>query len=63
MDKRIRFVTKEEFNARREREFMALSPGERFQWFLRSFDGRVSEVPSANERRGNYIIRKKDAHR
>jgi hypothetical protein len=61
MDKRIRFETKEEANARREREFMALSPGERFQWFLRSFDGRVSHGLSANERKGNFIIRKKDA--
>ncbi len=57
-DDRIRFETKEESNARREREFLALTPGERFQWFLRSFDERHD--PNAKERpTKNFVIRKK----
>ncbi len=57
MDPRIRFETKEESNARREREFMALTPSERFMWFLRSFP---PIDPSAPERpTKNYVIRKK----
>lgn len=63
MDKRIRFETKEEANARREREFMALSPEERLAWFLRSFDERPPQDPEAVERKGNFIVRKKDALR
>jgi len=63
MDKGIRFETKEESNARREREFMALTPHERLQWFLRSFDGRENEDPGTAEQKGNFIIRKKVAPR
>ncbi|MBX2971838.1 MAG: hypothetical protein KF797_01945 [Flavobacteriales bacterium] len=63
MDKRIRFETKEEANARREREFMALTPGERFQWFLRSFDGRPAADPEIARRKGNFILTKKDVPR
>ena len=55
MDKRIRFETKEESNARREKEFLALTPSERFQWFLRSFNGRVQEDRPTD----NFVIRKK----
>ena len=56
-DDRIRFETKAESNARREREFLALTPGERFQWFLRSFDERYD--PIAKERpTKNFVIRK-----
>ena len=58
MDKRIRFETKEESNARREREFLALSPAERVLWFLRSFNGRGPVVPEDRSR--HFIIRKKD---
>lgn len=57
-DHRIRFETKEESNARREREFLALAPSERFMWFLRSFDERHD--PNAKERpTKNFVIRKK----
>lgn len=34
----LRFVTKEESNARREQEFLALSPSARLLSLLRSFD-------------------------
>lgn len=57
MDERIRFETKEESNARREREFLALTPSQRFEWFLRSFppiDPNASERPTEN-----FVIRKK----
>jgi hypothetical protein len=50
LDKRIRFETKEEANARCERAFMTLTPHERLQGFLRSFDGRLPEDDSAAER-------------
>ena len=56
MDKRIRFETKEESNARGEREFLALTPSERMQWFLRSLNARVQE----DRRTDNFIIRKRD---
>lgn len=57
MDPRIRFETKEESNARRRAEFLALTPAERFAWFLRSFEGRG---PRENpEHAGNFIIRKR----
>lgn len=59
MDERIRFETKEESNARREREFMALTPHERLRWFLRSFDGRENEEPDRGRRKGNFVIEKK----
>lgn len=59
VDKRIRFETKEESNARRERAFMALTPHERLQWFLRSFDGRLPEDAAASDRKGNFVIRKR----
>ena len=57
MDKRIRFETKEESNARREAEFLAMTPNERFEWFLRSFppiDPNATEPPTEN-----FVIRKK----
>lgn len=58
MDKRIRFGTKEEHNARRERAFLALSPSERLIWFLRSFTRHgSSELVERNV--GNFIIRKR----
>lgn len=58
MDERIRFETKEESTARREREFMALSPHERLQWFLRSFDHRGLQGGQGPDRSGNFIVRK-----
>ncbi len=59
MDQRIRFETKEENNARREREFLALSPAERVMWFLRSFNGRRMDRASEEDKSGNFIIRKR----
>lgn len=60
MDDRIRFETKEESNARREREFLALTPHERFLWFLRSFDGRRSDPDAVDQPTKNFVICKKD---
>ena len=57
MDSRIRFETKEDSNARRERAFLALSPSERLMWFLRSFNGRGTVVPEDRSR--HHVIRKK----
>lgn len=59
MDKRIRFETKEESNARREREFLALTPQERFMWFLRSFDRRGLTARHKPADPGNFVIWKK----
>ncbi|MGV9012709.1 MAG: hypothetical protein ACOH13_08965 [Flavobacteriales bacterium] len=57
-DDRIRFETKEEGNTRRECEFLALTPNERFVWFLRSFDQRID--PNSKERpTKNFVIRKR----
>ena len=59
MDPRIRFETKEESNARREREFLALTPHERFLWFLRSFDRPGFRGRHKLEDKGNFVIQKK----
>jgi len=59
MDNRIRFETKEESNARREREFLALTPHERFMWFLRSFDRPGFKPRESSKNKGNFVIRKK----
>ena len=56
MDPRIRFETKEQSNARRRKAFLALSPAERFAWFLRSFDRRPP-VPRT-EGTGRILIRR-----
>ncbi len=58
MDSRIRFETKEESNARREREFLALPPSDRVMWFLRSFNGQEQAAPKDRSR--HFIIRKKE---
>ena len=42
-DPRIRFETKEQSNERRQREFMALTPNERFIWFLNSFYSKLPD--------------------
>jgi hypothetical protein len=55
----IRFETKAESNARREREFLALSPSERLRSFLRSFDLPHIVVSRASEEKGNLIIRRR----
>ena len=59
MDKRISFGTKDETNAHREREFLALTPHERFLWFLRSFNGRPPTDDTVADAKGNFIIRKR----
>lgn len=56
MDPRIRFETKEQSNARRREAFLALSPAERFAWFLRSFDRRTPM--SRSEGSGRFLIRR-----
>lgn len=58
MDERIRFGTKDELNAERERAFLALEPSERLMWFLRSFSEQVVVDPMAVERKGNFILEK-----
>ncbi len=55
----IRFETKEESNARRVREFLALSPSERLLSFLRSFDMPYVIVSTTTEDKGNFIIRRR----
>ncbi len=59
MDKRIHYGTKEENNARREREFLALTPHERFMWFLRSFDRPPGNAPRKTGNSSNFIVRKR----
>ena len=56
MDERIRFGTKDELNAERERAFLALEPMERLKWFLDSFNGRTAVDPQAVEKKGNFIL-------
>ena len=58
MDPRIRFETKDESNARRERAFLTLSPSERLMWFLRSFNSRAAT--GSEDRSHHFIIRRKD---
>ena len=60
MDARIRFETKDESNARREQAFLALSPNERFEWFLRSFGRHRAGVEKEERSSDNFIIRKRD---
>ena len=60
MDTRISFGTKEESNARREREFLALTPAERFMWFLRSFARKARTAGKApDDDKGNFVIRRR----
>ena len=56
----IRFETKEESNARREREFLALSPAERLLSFLRSFDLPYVVKRLAVDSKDNFIIRRRN---
>ena len=58
MDPRIRFETKEESNARREREFIAMMPGERFALFLRDIELNPPDISETGEAKGNFIIRR-----
>ena len=58
----IDFVTKEENNRRREAEFLTLSPAERLQSFLRSFDSdlfsQFVDPKELGENKGNFCIYK-----
>ena len=63
--KKIFFATKEENNERREKEFLALTPYERFQQVLRSFDSDVFSQyvnpEELGENKGNFCIYKDEA--
>ncbi len=54
----MRFETKEESNLRRRREFMALSPSERFQSFIRlCWDLRkFASLVQRDRAKDNFII-------
>ncbi len=54
----IRFETKEESNARREREFLALTPWERFSLFLRDIALNADPRESHGDRKGNFIVQR-----
>jgi hypothetical protein len=58
-DPRIRFGTKDEHNARREKEFLALSPQERFSLFLQDIVLDPPDPSELGEAKGNFIIEKK----
>ncbi len=55
----VHFATKEENNRRREEEFLALSPGERFELFLKLCSA-MSHFPQGRpaEDKGNFIVDK-----
>lgn len=61
-EKKIYFATKEENNERRKKEFLALSPYERFQQFLRSFDSddfsQYVNPKELGEKKGKFCIYK-----
>jgi hypothetical protein len=54
----IRFETKEASNARREQEFLALTPWERLKCYLRDIERNPPEEHERGEAKGNFIIRK-----
>lgn len=58
-DPRIRFETKEESNARREREFMALTPWERLVQYLHDIERNPPPMEERGEAKGNFIISKR----
>lgn len=58
-DPRIRFETKEESNARREHEFMALTPWERLVLYLRDIARNPPAQEERGEAKGNFIISKR----
>jgi len=55
----VRFGTKEESNARREREFLALTPWERLRSYLRGIELNPPEEHERGEAKGNFIIWKR----
>jgi hypothetical protein len=56
MKKQIFFGTKEEHNARREAEFLSLTPYERLQWFFNMVE--QNPKPSDEDKKGNFILTK-----
>lgn len=59
----LHFETKEEANARREREFLALSPSERVQVFIRMVGANQlfkAENPQPKNPNNFHIYKKKD---
>ncbi len=58
-DPRILFETKEESNARRQREFLALTPWERFVLYVRDIQRNPPVVDERGEAKGNFIIWKR----
>ena len=54
MKKQIFFGTKEEHNARREAEFLSLTPYERLRWFFSAVG--QNKVPSNEDKKGNFIL-------
>jgi hypothetical protein len=55
----IRFETKEESNARREREFLALSPWERLRSYLRDIALQADPKSSPGKDKGNFMIERR----
>lgn len=58
MDKRITFTRKEESNKEREERFMAMTPSQRFDWFIRCL-GSGFGAPARKDDQGNFVITKK----
>lgn len=56
MKKQIFYGTKEEHNARREAEFLSMTPYERLQWFF-TMVGQ-NKVPSNEDKKANFILTK-----
>lgn len=56
MKKQIFFGTKEEHNARREAEFLSLTPYERLQWFFSAVG--QNKVLSNEDKKGNFVLRR-----
>jgi hypothetical protein len=55
----VRFETKEESNARRERAFLAMTPWERLVSYLRDIELDPPDASDRGEDKGNFIIRKR----
>ncbi|MBP6311657.1 MAG: hypothetical protein WAR83_15020 [Flavobacteriales bacterium] len=65
-DPRIRFETKEESNDRRQREFMAMTPNERFVWFLNSFYSKLPDAggpgpEQVEKEKRNFVIQRRNS--
>ena len=56
MKKQIFFGPKDVHNARREAEFLSLTPYERLQWFF-TMVGQ-NKVPSNEDKKDNFILTK-----